>query len=85
MSGSHRPLVSPTTPTQKFGSSPSPRTPSQAVVGRRPLNAVEFGAKQPLREDKVFGPFEAALREAKTLVSFVYKADRCQGKLVPIA
>ncbi|KAF9783178.1 hypothetical protein BJ322DRAFT_1110064 [Thelephora terrestris] len=43
-----------------------------------------FGARQPLRDDKIFVPFRIALREAKTLVTFVYKSRHCQGKLVPI-
>ena len=86
MSSSRRVSVAPATPTQSLRSTPaSPRTPTHAVIGRRQLNPHQFAAKQSLREDKIFAPFKAALREAKTLVSFIYKADRCQGKLVPLA
>ncbi|KAF9642042.1 hypothetical protein BDM02DRAFT_3249177 [Thelephora ganbajun] len=85
MSSSRQVSVAPTTPTPSLRSTPvSPCTPSRTTIGRRPLNPHQFSVRQPLREDKIFVPFKAALREAKTLVSFVYKADRCQGKLVPI-
>ncbi|KAF9642604.1 hypothetical protein BDM02DRAFT_3192958 [Thelephora ganbajun] len=54
------------------------------AIGHCSLNQHHFIVRQPLREDKIFTPFKAALREAGTLVSFVYKADRCQGKFVMI-
>lgn len=86
MSSSCHVSVTPATPTQSFCSSfiLTPHTPTRTSNVRRPLNPLEFGAKQPLQEDKIFVPFKAALQEAKTLILFVYKADCCQGKLVPI-
>ena len=85
MSSSRHVSVAPATPTQSCRSTPASHgTPKQKVVGRRPLNPLQFSWKQPLRDDRIFGPFRIALREAVTLVSFVYKAERCQGKLAPI-
>lgn len=85
MSSSRPVSVAPETPTRVFRSDPvTPKTPSRISTVRRGLNPVDFAAKQDLREDKIFVPFKIALNEAKTLVSFAYKADRCRGKLVPI-
>ena len=35
-------------------------------------------------DDKIFKELEAVLQEAKTVISFEWKPNKCQGKFVPI-
>lgn len=85
MSSSRKVLHAPATPTPSLRSTQaSSRTPIRTVIGPLVLNRNDFVSRKPLREDRMFAPFKDALGVAKTLVSFAYKADRCQGKLVQI-
>ena len=68
-------------------STPGTPTPSQPPAGDfigRPITALEFQVKSQLRGDKIFDEFKAALQQAKTIATFEWKANKCQGKLVPV-
>ena len=68
-------------------STPGTPTPSQTLTNDfigRPITALESQVKSRLRGDKIFDEFKAALQGAKTIVTFEWKANKCQGKLVPV-
>lgn len=47
---------------------------------RQPISRAEYLKREPLRNDKIFDAFRAVLREAETVVSFEWKANKRQGK-----
>lgn len=64
-----------------------PPTPSRPFAGGfmgRPITWLEYQAKSQLRDDKIFEEFKAVLQGATNIVTFEWKANKCQGKFVPI-
>lgn len=64
-------------------STPSTPMPSQPYGGdfmRQPISQAEYRKREPLRNDRIFNPYRAVIREARTVVSCEWKAKKCQGK-----
>ena len=51
---------------------------------RQPIYADEYRGKAHMREDGIFDYLKPILRDANALLSFEWKAAKCQGKFVPV-
>jgi len=51
---------------------------------RQPISYAEYQKKERLRVEKIFDELKPILRNAIVLMSFEWKADKCQAKLMPI-
>jgi len=51
---------------------------------RKKITPKEFLAKEVLREDEIFRDFKPVVRSSEFLYSFEWKAEKRQGKFVPV-
>ena len=73
-----------TNPPHSTPSTPTRSQPYRTDFMRKPITADEYSAKEPLRGDVLFEYFKSLLRDATTVVTFVWKPSMCRGKFKPI-